>query len=62
MEKINEMVDNSLMWGRPLRSIFAIFDKKLLSFKFHHITTTNNIKIEQDLLKKKKKLLNHSRI
>ena len=46
--------DHSLMWGRPLRSIFAIFDKKLLSFKFHHITTTNNIKIEQDLLQKKK--------
>ena len=46
--------DHSLMWGRPLRSIFAIFDKKLLSFKFHHITTTNNIKIEHDLLQKKK--------
>ena len=54
MEKINEMVRPQFNVGRPLRSIFAIFDKKLLSFKFHHITTTNNIKIEHDLLQKKK--------
>ncbi|MDC3135653.1 glycine--tRNA ligase subunit beta, partial [Candidatus Pelagibacter sp.] len=28
-----------LNWGRPLKSILAVFDKKKLSFNFHHITS-----------------------
>ena len=30
-----------LNWGRPLRSILAIFDKKLLKFKYGHLETVN---------------------
>ena len=53
LEKIYEMVNHNLMWGRPLRSIFAIFNEKKIHFKYHHLTTTDNIIIEQDLEKKK---------
>ena len=28
-----------LNWGRPLKSILSVFDKKILSFKFHHLTS-----------------------
>ena len=47
---------NDLMWGRPLRSIFAIFNGKKFFFKFHHLESTDNIIIEQDLIIKSKKL------
>jgi glycyl-tRNA synthetase beta chain len=26
-----------LNWGRPLKSILSVFDKKVINFKFHHI-------------------------
>ena len=39
---------NNLMWGRPLRSIFAIFNRKKIPFKYHHLESTDNIIIEQD--------------
>ena len=29
--------DYDLKWGRPLKSILAVFDKKIINFKFHHI-------------------------
>ena len=48
--------DYSLMWGRPLRSIFAKFNNKKLIFKFDHLETTDLIFIEQDLNSKTKKI------
>ena len=48
--------DHNLMWGRPLRSIFAKFYNKKLSFKFEHLDTTDNVIIEQDLITKTKKI------
>ncbi len=48
--------DYSLIWGRPLRSIFARFNNKKLSFKFDHLETTDSIIIEQDLTTKTKKI------
>ena len=47
---------NNLMWGRPLRSIFAIFNGKKLSFKYQHLESTDNIIIEQDLITKFQKI------
>ena len=46
---------NNLMWGRPLRSIFAIFNSKKLPFKFEHLESTDNIIIEQNLIIKSQK-------
>ncbi|OUV60085.1 MAG: glycine--tRNA ligase subunit beta [Candidatus Pelagibacter sp. TMED128] len=49
---------NSMMWGRPLRSIFAIFNCKKLTFKYQHLESTDNVIIEQDLITKSKKIKN----
>ena len=49
-------LDHTLMWGRPLRSIFAKFNNKKLSFKFEHFNTTDDVIIEQDLNIKTKKI------
>ena len=47
---------NNLMWGRPLRSIFAIFNGKRLPFKYQHLESTDNIIIEQNLITKSQKI------
>ncbi len=44
-----------LNWGRPLKSILAIFNKKTLIFKFHHIQSTNLTFIDKDFEDKRKK-------
>jgi len=49
---------NSLMWGRPLRSIFSIFNGKKLPFKIQHLESHDHVIIEQNLVKKFKKIKN----
>ena len=44
--------DHNLYWGRPLKSILAIFDGKILNFKFHHIQSTNFTFIDKDFEEK----------
>ena len=41
--------NHNLMWGRPLRSIFAKYNNKRLFFKFEHLEATDEIIIEKDL-------------
>ena len=48
--------DHNMMWGRPLRSIFARYNNKKLSFKFEHLDTSDEVIIEQDLITKNKKI------
>ena len=43
-----------LNWGRPLKSILAVFDKKKLIFDFHHITSSNVTFIDKEFEEKKK--------
>ena len=43
-----------LNWGRPLKSILSVFDKKIINFKFHHISSSNSTYIDKDLEDKKK--------
>ena len=43
-----------LNWGRPLKSIFSIFDKKLVNFKFHHLSSSNLTYIDKDFEEKKR--------
>ena len=50
--------DYNLMWGRPLRSILAIFNSKKLNFTFDHLGTTDNMIIDQNLLTKSIKIKN----
>ena len=48
--------NNDLMWGRPLRSILSIFNKKHLSFNYGHLKSKDIVIVEQDLLLKSKKI------
>jgi len=50
--------DHNLMWGRPLRSIFALFNGKKIAFQFDHLESSDEIIIEQDLDSKSKKIKN----
>jgi glycyl-tRNA synthetase beta chain len=46
--------DFNLNWGRPLKSILAIFDKKKLTFNFHHLTSSNSTFIDKEFEETKK--------
>ena len=50
--------DHNLMWGRPLRSIFALYNGKKIAFQFDHLESSDEIIIEQDLNSKTKKVKN----
>jgi glycyl-tRNA synthetase beta chain len=47
-----------LNWGRPLKSILAIFDKKKITFDFHHLTSSNSTFIDKEFEEKKKIFVN----
>ena len=51
--------DYNLMWGRPLRSIFALFNGKKINFQFDHLESSDQIIIEQDLVLINKKVKNY---
>ena len=43
-----------LNWGRPLKSIMALFNKKKLNFNFHHLTSSNTTFIDKEFEERKK--------
>ena len=45
-----------LNWGRPLRSILSIFNKKHLKFKYAHLESVNFTVLEEDAEIKQKKI------
>ena len=50
--------DTDLLWGRPLRSILAIYNKKILSFSYGHLKACDFTIIEKNLDTKIKKVTN----
>ena len=48
--------DYNLSWGRPLRSILSIFDRKHLKFKYAHLDTVNYTLLEENTDIKQKKI------
>ncbi len=46
--------DYDLNWGRPLKSILAIFDGQVIKFKFHHLMSSNSTYIDKEFEEKKK--------
>ena len=46
--------DFNLSWGRPLKSILSIFDKRTIDFEFHHIRSSNLSYIDKEFEDKKK--------
>jgi glycyl-tRNA synthetase beta chain len=53
--------DFELYWGRPLKSILAIFNNKNLTFKYHHIQSSNFTFIDKDF-EDKTKIFNNFKI
>ena len=47
-----------LNWGRPLKSILSIFDEKIISFKFHHLVSSNQTFLDKDFEDKKRSFEN----
>jgi len=43
-----------LNWGRPLKSILSVFEKKIIKFKFHHLISSNQTFLDKDFEDKKK--------
>ena len=43
-------------WGRPLKSILSLFDKKTLNFEFHHLSSSSSTYIDKDFEEKKRVL------
>ncbi len=44
----------NLKWGRPLKSILALYDKKKLIFDFHHLCSSNTTFIDKEFEENKK--------
>ena len=51
--------DFELYWGRPLKSILAVFNKKNLIFKYHHLESSNSTFVDKDF-EDKPKIFNSS--
>ena len=45
---------SDLKWGRPLKSILSVYDKKIIDFNFHHLASSNSTFVDKDLEDKKK--------
>jgi len=50
--------NHDLMWGRPLRSILAIFNNKPLKFNYHHLSSSDGMIIVDNFIDKIKKVKN----
>ena len=46
-----------LNWGRPLKSILAVFDKKKLTFSFHHLVSSDTTFVDKEFEDNKKKFI-----
>ena len=50
--------DYDLSWGRPLKSIIALFNNKIINFNFFHLQSNNLTLIDETNDKKIKKIIN----
>ncbi len=49
-----------LNWGRPLKSILCVFDKKVISFELQHLKSSNTTYVDKDFEERKKIFTNYS--
>ena len=57
-KKSMKWADFNLKWGRPLKSILAIFDNEILEFNYHHLKSSNSTYIDKEFEEKKKTFKN----
>ena len=58
LKKSMKWGDFDLNWGRPLKSVMAIFDNKTLEFNYHHLKSSNSTYIDKEFEDKKKTFKN----
>ena len=46
--------EHTLAWGRPLKSIIALFDNQVIQFSFHHLLS-NNLTFSDEIMEEGKK-------
>ena len=47
--------EHNLYWGRPLKSILAVFDKTILDFNLNHLQSSNKTFVDKNLEENLKK-------
>ena len=47
-QKSMKWADFNINWSRPLKSILAVFDQKVVKFSFHHLLSSNSTFIDQE--------------
>ena len=47
-EKAMKWSNFDLYWGRPLKSIFCIYGKKLVNFSLHHLSSSTKVIIDSE--------------
>ena len=57
-KKSMKWADFNLKWGRPLKSILAIFDNEILEFNYHHLESCNFTYLDKEFEEKKKTFKN----
>ncbi len=57
-EKSMKWGNFDLSWGRPLKSILAVFDNKTLEFNYHHLKSSNSTYLDKEFEDKKKTFKN----
>jgi len=50
--------NNQMFWGRPLKSILAVFDDKKIEFNFYHLKASNSTYLDKDFEEKTKNFNN----
>ena len=53
-QKSMRWADYNIKWSRPLKSILAIINGKVIKFAFHHLNSSNSTFIDQEFEEKKK--------
>ncbi len=51
--------DHTLQWGRPLKSLMAIFNNSFLEFSYHHLKSCNFTILDKEFEDKKKIIRNY---
>ena len=57
-KKSMRWADHSLIWGRPLKSILALFDNQVIQFSFHHLVSSNLTFSDEIMEEAQKKIKN----
>ena len=53
-KKSMRWADHNLVWGRPLKSILALFDNQVIQFSFYHLQS-NNLTFSDEIMEEKQK-------